>query len=57
MSELVEDAMDMDEEAVDDADADALIDNIAGGMGGGGQKQKATDEDADFEGQLAGLKV
>lgn len=37
MSELVEDAMDMDDEGVDDVDADNLIDDISGGMGGGGK--------------------
>lgn len=57
MSELVEDAMDMDEEAVDDADADGLIDQIEGGMGGGGGGKLQQTDANDLDNQLAGLKM
>lgn len=55
MGELVEDAMDMDEDDIDDADADALIDDIEGGIGGGGKKEVIGKEDT-LTDELAGLR-
>jgi len=57
MGDMMEDAMDMGEEDIDDADADKLIDDIENGIGGGGKKQAvATEEMDDFSKDLAELK-
>lgn len=58
MGDMMEDAMDMGEEDIDDADADRLIDDIEQGVGGGGKKQAVATEDMDddFSKDLADLK-
>lgn len=56
MGELVEDAMDMGEDEVDDADADNLIDDISGGMGGG-KELVNPDAEGNFEQGLKDLKI
>lgn len=57
MGDMMEDAMDMGDEDVDDADADRLIDDIESGIGGGGKKQALPEEQMDdFSKDLADLK-
>lgn len=57
MGDMMEDAMDMGDEDIDDADADRLIDDIEGGLGGGGKKQALPEEAMDdFSKDLADLK-
>lgn len=56
MGEMMEDAMDMGDEEIDDADADALIDNIAGDGPSGGGKVLQQDTTQDIDNQLADLK-
>lgn len=57
MGDMMEDAMDMGEDDIDDTDADKLIDDIENGVGGGGKKQVAVAEDMDdFSKDLADLK-
>ena len=56
MGELVEDAMEMDQEEIEDQDADNLIDEIEGGLGGGGgQKQEVAQDD--LADDLANLRI
>lgn len=55
MGELLEDAVDMGDEDIDDDDADALIDQVAGG-GEGGQKLQQNDQQDQFANDLAALK-
>lgn len=55
MGEMMEDAMDMGEEEIDDADADRLIDDIESGLGGG-KKQVVAEMEDDFSKDLAELK-
>lgn len=54
MGEMMEDAMDMGEDEIDDADADKLIDDIES-AGGGGKKQELEAVD-DFSKDLEALK-
>ena len=57
MGEMMEDAMDMGDDDIDDTDADKLIDDIESGIGGGGKKQVvAVEEMDDFSKDLADLK-
>ncbi len=56
MGEMMEDAMDIGEDEIDDADADRLIDDIESGIGGGGKKQVVAEMEDDFSKDLAELK-
>ena len=56
VSEMVGDAMDVGEDEVDDCDADALIDSIAGGKNKNKNANEQMQEDDNFMNQLEDLK-
>ena len=59
INELLEDAMDADEDTIEDADVDKYIDTIEdglGGKGGGGQKQKVEQQEDNFGDLIQDLK-
>lgn len=59
IGEMMEDAMDQDEEEIEDADVDKYLDEVqdrvGGGGGGGGQKNK-NQADTNFGDMIADLK-
>ena len=56
VAEMVGDAMDVGEDEVDDCDADALIDTIAGGKAKNKNQNEEMQEDDNFMNQLEDLK-
>ena len=60
MGEMIQDAMDQDEDEIEDQDVDKYLadvtDKVGGGGNQGGQKQKVTEDNMDFDAMINNLQ-